>query len=301
MRREKLNNEDKFEDRFKGLPSKVEYLPIDQIKIPELRLSSSFSDEELDEFHASISVDGVKNPIRVIRDEEGNNWLADGRHRLEALKKMGHKVAPCIVVDGTYEDAVLESALLNIHRGKANPADLALYVKGLRDKFEWSLEKTADKLRISKGYISKLLKITEYDEVLEKLRNGELSVIEAYEMVKGFMMKPISSKKASIGETSPNKAFQGLSDRDLGVTESLKEAMEKGERFEPVKGEGKRDYRKFTCVLCGKRFRSKEEVAWLPVHKEEESKAIDVLESFHVEGGNSYLNLEGEGGEKSDE
>jgi ParB/RepB/Spo0J family partition protein len=296
-----MGNKDKPKDKFKGLPSKVEYLPIEQIKIPELRLSSSFSDEELDEFHASIGLDGVKIPIRVIKDREGNVWLADGRHRLEAWKETGHGVIPSIPRDGTYEDAVLESGLLNLHRGKVNPADLALYVKGLKEQFRYSLQKIADKLRLDKGYISKLLKIADNPEALEKLRNGLLSVNEAYKIAIGCTVQPTSSGKASIGETSSNKAFQGLSDRDLGVTESLKEAMEKGERFEPVKGEGKRDYRKFTCVLCGKRFRSKEEVAWLPVHKEEESKAIDVLESFHVEGGNSYLNLEGEGGEKSDE
>jgi ParB/RepB/Spo0J family partition protein len=296
-----MSNENKHEDSFKGLPSNIQYLPIDQIKIPELRLSSSFSEEKLDGFHASIGLDGVKISIRVIRDEDGNLWLADGRHRLEALKEAGHKIAPCVVVDGTYEQAVLESALLNVHRGEVKPADLALYVKGLKEQFRYSLQKIADKLRLDKGYISKLLKIADNPEALEKLRNGLLSVNEAYKIAISCTVQPISSKKASIGETSPNKASQGLSDGDLGVTEGSKKAVETGGRFEPVKGGGKRDYRKFTCVFCGKPFGSKEEVAWLPVHREEESEAIDVLESLHVGGGNSNLNVEGEGGENRDE
>jgi ParB/RepB/Spo0J family partition protein len=296
-----MGNMDKPEDRFKELPSKVEYPKIEDIKIPEFRLNSSFSEEGLEEFHASIGLDGVIQPVHVIRDKDGNLWLADGRHRLESARESGHSVIPAIVVDGTYEQAVLESALLNIHRGKANPADLARYVKGLKEQFRYSLQKIADKLRLDKGYISKLLKIADNPEALEKLRNGLLSVNEAYKIAIGCTVQPISSKKASFGETSPNKASQGLSDRDLGVTESSKKAMETGERFESVKGGGKRDYRKFTCVFCGKPFGSKEDVAWLPVHKEEESKAIDVLESLHVGGGNSNLNVEGEGGENRDE
>jgi ParB/RepB/Spo0J family partition protein len=273
------------------------FIKIEEVKIPAFRLSSSFTPEEHDEFDASIGLDQVQVPIHVIRDKDGCLWLADGYHRLESAKSHEHKMIHAIITDGTVEDAILKSAILNLKRGKVNPADLAEYVKGLTDKYGWSQHKIAEKLKLSKPYISQLLKITENNEVLEKLRNGLLSVKEAYSKVSGLTVKPISSEKASSEEISLDKASQGLSDSDLGVTDSLKEAYETGKRYTPIKEEEDEEITLHVCPICRRSFQSRREMRPIYVHKNEANIAIRVLKRLTSEAENEMQNLEGKGGE----
>jgi len=66
-----------------------------------------------------------------------------------------------------------------------NPGLLAEFVKRLADELNWTLEQIAEKLHLSKGYVSMLYSIARDKSVLEDLKAHKLTVDEAYERVKG--------------------------------------------------------------------------------------------------------------------
>jgi ParB/RepB/Spo0J family partition protein len=148
---------------------------VDDIEVPEARLSSSFEPEELENLNVSIEKRGMGQPIVVFQDYSGRYWLADGYHRLQAVKKLGGKLIPAFVKYGDEESAITYGAMLNIQRGKVNPADLALFCKHLKDKCRITVENIATRLKISKAYVAQLLALAENSELLSKVKSGEIS------------------------------------------------------------------------------------------------------------------------------
>jgi len=256
----------------------LKWLKTEDIRVPEFRLHSRFENNA--DFDHSIKAEGVIQPIYVFQDENGVYWLADGQNRLETLSK--HKpMIPAYVLHGSKRDAIIYSAKLNVLRGKINVAELAEFIAYLKASFDWTVEKIASELHLSKGHVSKLLSIAENPAVLEKLKNGLISVKEAYNEVLSFTVKPISEEKPSFEERSQKQGVsekpstftpmkQPLTDEDLGVTSNLKQAMEEGKRFKPLgpeEPEEEENERKGKCAICNEFFTSKKEIAFILVHK----------------------------------
>jgi ParB/RepB/Spo0J family partition protein len=249
---------------------KLVWLKIEDVKVPELRLSSQFTDEEGEEFYASIGLDGVLNPIIVVDDPNGNRWLVDGANRLEAAKKLGHKVIPAIIKCGTIDDAILGSALLNLKRGRVNLGYLAEYLKSLVEKYNYTQQAIADKLRLSKSYVSRLLKIAQNREILEELKSGKLTFDQAYAKAQSFVTKPQEGSESSSKSSETPKvekpateSKQSLTDEDLGVAEM-------GKRLpisdKDIKANIEEDRSPRRCDFCGQ-WMSRDEFSYIIVHK----------------------------------
>jgi len=262
------------------MPS-LKWLKVDEIKIPEGRLKSYF--DNLEDFEASVKAEGVIQPIYVFEDDRGNYWLADGQNRLEVAKKQDRPIIQCYILHGSEQDALIYSAKLNVHRGHVNVGGLCEFVKRLKDK-GMKVEDIANNLRLSKGYISQLLTIAEFPEIIEKLKKGLISIKEAYKSAKSLTVKQVSeeTRHEKPCETRP------LTDEDLGLTSNLKEAMEAGKRFIPIKPEKSEekevaDYRRFKCVCCDVGFKLGEKPRWIPVHDYCETDALNILEKARAE------------------
>jgi len=249
----------------------LKWLRVDDIKIPEFRLHSRFEKNESD-FEESIKADGVIQPIYVFEDENGVYWLADGQNRLEALKKQPDKpMIQAYVMHGSREDALLFSAKLNVLRGKVNVGELAEFIYNLQRLTNWGVEKLAEKLGLSKG-VSKLLAVAENKEIVENLKKGSISIEEAYKSSKSFVAKPISQEtryEEKPSFTPGGQSEEGLTNEDLGLTSSLKEAMEEGKRFKPLGPDEEEEERRGRCAYCGGYFTSKSEITFIAVHKKE--------------------------------
>ncbi|MBS7616756.1 ParB N-terminal domain-containing protein [Candidatus Bathyarchaeota archaeon] len=254
----------------------LQWLRIEDIKIPEGRIHSYFDDYR--DFEESVRDEGVIQPVHVFMDSEGNKWLADGQNRLETAKKHGKFMIQAYVMHGTKQDALLYSAKLNVLRGKVNVGELAEFLLKLRKGMK--VEDIAESLRFSKGYVSKLLNIAENKSVLEKLKAGLISYKEAYnevlskssEEAKSFPGKPESQetrREEKPTETMPMKREEPLTDEALGLTSSLKEALEEGKRFKPLGAEEEEEERRGRCAFCGGYFTSKSEITFIAVHKKE--------------------------------
>src|SRR5262249_8652875 len=82
-----------------------------------------FSLNELEELKASISREGVLQPI-LVRERGGRYELVAGERRLRAAQDLGLATVPAIAIDVS-DDRMLEIALIeNIHRENLNPIEI---------------------------------------------------------------------------------------------------------------------------------------------------------------------------------
>lgn len=263
------------------------WLRITDIKIPEIRLNSEFSQEEYAEFIDSLGKNGQLQSVVVVEDESGEKWLVDGRHRLEALKALGHKIVRAEIKKGKLADAITGSVIHNLRRGRVNVAELSKVIQFLHQNFNWTLDQIAQHLGYkSKGIVSRLLKVADSPELLKMAEEGKLTLHDIFHLDEVLHAKPISEEKASFAErgeilgvqkSEDSEVRQPLTDEDLGFSSNLKVALEEGKRFKPLGPDDlKAETRKsefMTCDYCGK-ILSRLDVRWIRVHVDEYDKVL---------------------------
>src|SRR5262249_20344403 len=80
---------------------------------------------KLQELGNDIKAHGQKNPIVVWRDEDGEEWLIDGRNRLEAMELVGVELDPSRIEYVTSGDPVTWIRTLNLFRRRLTKQELA--------------------------------------------------------------------------------------------------------------------------------------------------------------------------------
>jgi len=112
--------------------SKVSYrlkeIPIKQIQVWKEAQARKLDREGISELSKSIKTEGLQNPPMV--QKEGNLYLLmSGQRRLAALKRLGAKKIPVLVLTRKTEyeipDAKAASVVENIHRKNMNVKDMA--------------------------------------------------------------------------------------------------------------------------------------------------------------------------------
>lgn len=112
--------------------SKVSYrlrdIPVKQIQVWKEAQARKLDREGISELAKSIKTEGLQNPPMV--QKEGNRYLLmSGQRRLAALKRLGAKKIPVLVLTRKTEydtpDAKAASVIENIHRKNMNVKDMA--------------------------------------------------------------------------------------------------------------------------------------------------------------------------------
>jgi len=107
-----------FEKRFQRIP-------INQIKVPEVRASSKFTEEQEAFFKYSAEKYGILQPI-LVRPLGGESYeLIAGKHRLIELQSQGQSHADCMIVETDARDALMMHIAENLARGEADPISVA--------------------------------------------------------------------------------------------------------------------------------------------------------------------------------
>jgi len=113
------------------------------------------SKRELEALGKDIKAYGLKNPIVVWRDEDGEESLIDGRNRLEAMELVGVELDPSRIEYVTCGDPVSWIKTLNLYRRHLTKQQYAsLVVKMLQAKNAWDkakAKKPAQVEEVSKG------------------------------------------------------------------------------------------------------------------------------------------------------
>lgn len=113
--------------------SKVSYrlkeIPIKQIQVWKEAQARKLDMEGISELTRSIKTEGLQNPPMVQKEGKNTYLLMSGQRRLAALKRLGAKKIPVLVLTKKTEyeipDAKAASVIENIHRKNMNVRDMA--------------------------------------------------------------------------------------------------------------------------------------------------------------------------------
>lgn len=159
-----------------------EWIPLDEIQVPDERITSVHSPEILEEIYGSLDDIGQKDPVKC-RVVDGVTILTDGLHRVMWARKKGLKKIRGVKIPGSMGDVLLDNWVFNRHRGKSDPVGEGLVLKTLMEEQGLTLREAADKCKTNKSTASRLVRIQSLDPyTLQHIRNGKLAVGAAFHL-----------------------------------------------------------------------------------------------------------------------
>lgn len=153
-----------------------------EIKVPDVRVTSSFEPELLSMFKDSIQAMGIVEPIIVV-EEKGVLWLTDGLHRLQEAQLQNLPSLKVVAIPGLLKDVYLQNLMLNRLRGKTKASEMVKVVKHLETEFKLDMDTIARQTGLKRDYVEKMLAIARVrDEVLTDLDAERIHVGHAFEI-----------------------------------------------------------------------------------------------------------------------
>jgi ParB family transcriptional regulator, chromosome partitioning protein len=151
-------------------------IPLDQIDPNPFQTRSRINEETLAELAASISANGVVQPILVRPQADGRFQLIAGERRWRASGLAGKKTIPAFLRQVSDEQAMEITIVENLQRADLNPMEQARAFDRLSRDFGMTQEQMSlrtGKDRASIGNFLRLLKLP--IDVQNKVESGELS------------------------------------------------------------------------------------------------------------------------------
>ena len=136
----------------------------------------SFDKEALEELAASITENGLLQPILVREYKDGRYQIIAGERRFRASKLAGLTEVPTIVLDKDDKRAAEISLIENIQREDLNPLEEALGYKTLSEVHGMTQEEISQKTGKSRSAVANMMRLLDLPtEVLELLAERKLS------------------------------------------------------------------------------------------------------------------------------
>jgi len=151
-------------------------IPLDQIDPNPFQTRSRINEDTLAELAASITANGVVQPILVRPQADGRFQLIAGERRWRASGLAGKKTIPAFLRQVSDEQAMEITIVENLQRADLNPMEQARAFDRLSRDFSMTQEQMSlrtGKDRASIGNFLRLLKLP--IEVQNKVESGELS------------------------------------------------------------------------------------------------------------------------------
>ena len=134
-----------------------------------------FDEESLKELATSIEHYGIIQPLIVEKKDKFYQIIA-GERRWRAAKLAGLTEVPCIIRSESEQTSKEISLIENIQRADLNPIEKAMGYKELIDNYNLKQQDLADKLGISRTYVTNTLRILNLDKrVIELALEGKLT------------------------------------------------------------------------------------------------------------------------------
>jgi ParB family chromosome partitioning protein len=165
------------------------FINIDQLYPFKNQARKSFNEEEIVKLANSIKEYGIRQPLSIIKNTDGQYEVVSGERRLRAAKQVGLDKVPCIILKENI-NANAVALIENLHRKDLHPIELGLtYKKLIEEKIFDNQEKLSQAISVAKSTISEYIKLSNIPEDIklqlieknissrEKLR----SILKAYE------------------------------------------------------------------------------------------------------------------------
>ena len=135
-----------------------------------------FDKEALEQLAASISENGLLQPILVREYGEGRYQIIAGERRFRASKLAGLNEIPAIVLEKDDKNAAQIALIENIQREDLNPLEEALAYKSLAEEYHMTQEELSSQVGKSRSAIANTLRLLDLpDEILTLVASRELS------------------------------------------------------------------------------------------------------------------------------
>ena len=154
-----------------GREEPVTGLRVDEIAINPDQPRSRIDEATLQDLSASITAQGVVQPIVVRPRDEGGYWLVAGERRLRATKLAGISRIPAVIRELSSRDAVVVALVENIQREDLSAIDEARSVRRLIAEFGLTHDEAGSALGRSRSAISNLLRLLVLREDVQKMVN----------------------------------------------------------------------------------------------------------------------------------
>ncbi len=185
-----------------------------------------FDQSAMNELKASIFANGLIQPITVRKFGDGKYQVVSGERRLRACKEIGLIDIPAYIIEVLSDDIMLSMAIIeNIQREKLNPIEVGLAFKRLMEECSLTQEQIAERVgkdrttvansirllklpqeiqqalindEISMGHARALINLPTHAmqlKVLEKIKEGSLSVRKVESLVKKMLTTTTTEKK----------------------------------------------------------------------------------------------------------
>lgn len=135
-----------------------------------------FDEEALQELAASISRDGVQEPI-IVRRVADSYEIVCGERRCRAAIMAGLETIPALCREVSDGDMLKFGLIENIQREDLNAIELALAYRQLMDEYQWTQELLAEEVGKKRATVANTLRLLQLPEVIqEQVADGTLSM-----------------------------------------------------------------------------------------------------------------------------
>jgi ParB family transcriptional regulator, chromosome partitioning protein len=151
-------------------------IPIEEIDRNPFQTRTKMNEQELAELAASITANGVVQPILVRPMANGRFQLIAGERRWKASELAGKKTIPAILRQVSDEQALEITIVENLQRSDLNPMEQARAFERLSREFKMTQDQIAirtGKDRASISNFTRMLRLPQY--VQDRIESGELS------------------------------------------------------------------------------------------------------------------------------
>jgi len=173
-------------------------IPVKQIKVWKDAQARKLDREGIAELARSIKNEGLQNPPMVQKDGKNSYLLMSGQRRLAALKRLGAKKIPVLLLANStkydLDDAKAASVVENLHRNKMNTKDMTAACVFLFESVGKS--KAAKSLGISPQTLKKYLGFAAVPDKLKQYVPKELSRDDATRLYQAVPNIPKAIKVA---------------------------------------------------------------------------------------------------------
>lgn len=163
---------------------KVQFLAPQDLKVPEVRITSAFDEEIYGMFKDDIAKTGISQPLLVAK-HENNLWVIDGKNRRDEALLQGLKTVPCLIVEMSLKDLQLRNLVLNRLRGKTKVSEEVTVIRDLGETHSCSIDEIVEKTGMTQERVEQLMQIGgAAPEVWEALDAERIKVCHAFQLAR---------------------------------------------------------------------------------------------------------------------
>lgn len=151
-------------------------ISVDQIDRNPFQTRSHLDEAQLGELAASITANGVVQPILVRPQANGRFQLIAGERRWMASKKAGKETIPAILRQVSDEQAMEITIVENLQRADLNPMEQARAFERLSREFHMTQEQMAARTGKDRASVSNFLRLLKLPSTVQaRVESGELT------------------------------------------------------------------------------------------------------------------------------